>query len=332
MHPDVVWIVLFLLIVCSAACVAAVVLSRTEAMEVRGSSVNAGTRATSDLPVAYVWFPAGPLEPDHWSFRCMYWTLMHHREVVLITDPSVVVLPWYLRGRMSVEDIRPHQDTEQAKRFKSVYQPLGAGQPYELHNTLRFFVLASVMSQRHMETVVYLDSDAQLCSPIEAEFLDGHDVMAVEDERSDNSYASKLWVLWCGTSVLSLSTLLLFLDFACEMFTEPYFSNFVLPKEQQAPFYCDMSTWYLFAVASSEALAERWSAPPHLGLPRVPCPVKFLLGGELGFDINSADREPGFHFFMDTGMARVSSGRLGSGFIRSIHFQQSKHPPRVPAQ
>jgi len=242
--------------------------------------------------------------------------------VIFITNTDVITLPEYLK-HIRVVDIIQHETTPSALQFKKVYNPLSASQPYELRNTLRFFVLHSFMDAENLPYAVYMDSDAQLTQHITLDELDGNDVMLVEDERSDNTFNSFKWVFWAGTSILSKNILEEFMPFVISLFQPPFFEKLVLVKEKRVPFFCDMSSWYLFGIASSSELAIRWSKPEDIFLPKTKN-FKYKLGWKSGFDINSIDQEPTFKFDHKTGTAMAKGSK-----IKSIHFQQSKNPPKI---
>jgi hypothetical protein len=156
-------------------------------------------------------------------------------------------------------------------RFVAKYQPWGLSEPWERHNTERFFVLRRYMEARGLETIMYVDSDVVIRDPSARDLPKGCDaVLSLQTDKSElMKWKSNDWVAWAGTSVLSKRVLDDFLAFVEAMYDEPHL-RLLRHKRDTAPYVCDMTLWYLYAGAASPELAKRWEWPDDLQLPATP--------------------------------------------------------------
>lgn len=160
-----------------------------------------------------------------------------------------------------------HQDNA-LTRFMQDYQPWGMNEPWERQNQERFFLLRRFMVLHHMSKVFYMDSDVVL---VNASFLFQSNTQdecdAVLSLRTDlqqtttiMQWATNDWVAWAGSAILSRHVLDEYLLFVQTMYTSPYLLT-LEHKRHVAPYVCDMTLWYLYAGAASEALRHAWGWP-----------------------------------------------------------------------
>lgn len=169
-------------------------------------------------------------------------------------------------------------------RFVSKYQPWGLSEPWEQHNTERFFILRHYMKLQKIDTIMYVDSDVVILDPSARELPLGCDaVLSMQEDKKDlMKWETTDWVVWAGTSVLSRQVLDDFLLFVEAMYDEPYLQT-LRKKRDTSPYVCDMTLWYLYAGSASKELSKRWDWPENPNLPATP--QRVLCDGVLnGFD------------------------------------------------
>ena len=164
------------------------------------------------------------------------------------------------------------------------YRPWGISEPWEQHNTERFFVLRQYMAMKDLDVMVYIDSDVVVLDGSIRTLPKGCDaVLSLQgDKLGLMQWKTKDWVVWAGSSVLSKGVLDDFLQFVDKIYEEPYLDT-LRDKRDSAPYVCDMTLWYLYTGAASPELAQLWGWPADPNVPTVPR-KRFCDGHVYGID------------------------------------------------
>jgi len=232
--------------------------------------------------------------------------LRANNEVTILGSTKAITIPEDLKCCVTVEDIAELESPE-LEELRKVYQPWGMREPWERQNLERFFVLKTFLEKKSvkMPWVVHIDSDVVLQrTMVMGEVLPpGCDVVvSYADPISRMQYDTIDWVVWAGTSVLSLDILQSFVAFALKIY-DPQYRPTLEKKHQDKPFLCDMSHWYLFTGASNSSLASSWNWPKDINVPAVEREYSLCDGREVGFDHAGGFKEG------------------GAQQLKSIHFQ-----------
>lgn len=189
-------------------------------------------------------------------------------------------------GAVHAQDNRPELVSVDASgadllRFAGKYQPWGLAEPWERHNTERYFVLRDFMKEKDWDVAMYVDSDVVVLEPMSLPEKCDAVVSLQGDKPNRMKWETTDWVVFAGTSILTRQVLDEFLAFVDKMYDEPYL-EFLRVKRDKAPYVCDMTLWYLYAGSASPTLAKLWEWPA-VQLP--PTPERRLCDGWLyGFD------------------------------------------------
>ena len=226
------------------------------------------------FPAVYVHFGATHLQYDHYLFVALTQAVRYHDDVVLIANASAVNLPAELTNRVQIVDARTFDSDEATKRFRDVYLPVGIGrEPWERENIERYFVLAAWMRLERVRWVFYADSDVALNGTIPSLYnfsaCDAIVSMRPLSHAHELEWKRLEWIVWAGTSILSLPVLENFVSFTIQLYTQSRFVELILTRStlNHMPF-TDMAVWYLFSAASMPAFRGKWHV--HAGLPAVP--------------------------------------------------------------
>jgi hypothetical protein len=272
------------------------------------------------IPVVYFYTDqtGEGLPQDHYQWKTMRTAIRHGNQVLFITN-SKSSPPSDLVGRFEKVEMKGLRSAE-LDQFINTYKSYGQKEPWESFNFRRFFYLAELMRQRQLEWVFFADSDVAVLKT-----LNKRDLLVPGCESFIDMGHSKwrtywytyIWSFFAGSAILSRPVLDDFLHFVLDSYNSTDVVKKVLKKKfKEKPWVCDMTLWYLYAVAADDVVADSARAKSkRVMLP--PVKSRHICNTDLlGFDHALGYRKTGFALDFETFTAKVN-GRP----MNSIHFQ-----------
>jgi len=249
-------------------------------------------------PVIYLEFGSRPL-PAH-LLVSLQQAVRHHDDVVLLANASAVALrplPAALSA-VRVVDVRDLDGDALLARYRRAYVsiPPGLEQPIYQWWDERFFVIAAFLRGAAIESFFYGDSDVALNGTLPRLGAAGGplaDCDATLIFAEDAAWGSHVWVVWAGASIMSRAVVEDWTRFAVATYEEERFADVL--RERTAAHgnglaTCDMTLWYLWAVAASPPFRLAVRAPRGLELPAART-VRVCDARDIGFteDVGEVD-------------------------------------------
>ena len=272
------------------------------------------------LPIVYIWF-------DSWIPQYQWDVIevaLHHNNTVFfvtaapepVTPPPSFSPPSGSSHLLKIVSLSSLESPALHAFRSSHYLPFGLWEPYEQQNMERFFLLHQLLTLHSIPLVLFMDSDAAFLSHATSSLLPSPSCSAliVPDPHPSSFYSSHRWVIWTGTSILSLPLLTSFLSFAPQLYHPPYLP-ILQEKNSLKPYVCDMSIWYLFALCSDPTFQTSQKPPSPLPLLPSCAPSSFCFTDQ--FDHQRGHTEGGFQLDPKQKIA-VTEGGVPK---LSIHFQ-----------
>ena len=219
-------------------------------------------------PLLAVYVILGNNEAPSYMKRLMEEAQKAGNKVVLLTDNSVAALspsPTFEQVHVIEEGL-----TAGFEETEAIWGPFAkAHNPdhlysIELRNEVRYVILANFMKSRNLEEITHFDIDAAPLAPLaeifDAQIYKGCDAVISFGQRfayrhpppSDpNNF--ELDAYWAGTARLSRALVEAYVLFVREMFNNTYLLHALRQKSVQMPTVNDMTSWYLFTLASGSA-------------------------------------------------------------------------------
>ncbi|EKX32406.1 hypothetical protein GUITHDRAFT_121411 [Guillardia theta CCMP2712] len=262
--------------------------------------------------------------PDTYMWQTAFASDFHGNRVVILTDATTA---FQHAGSPGAEFVdmdalveRQAEVFEMLRTFRQSYKPWGLKEPWERENIERFFYIAAFALDRHLQRVFYTDTDVALLTRVsDLKLPKSCDYLVSIPKQTFESY---FWVVWAGTALLDQQVLMQFLRFVLRIYSSPQVMALLTTKERIAPYVCDMSLWFLFAISADPGLASLVSSPASLPLPKPANRSRACDLVALGFDHMHAHTRKGFVLDRDT-LTAWDSEQKERKRIKSVHFQGS---------
>lgn len=273
---------------------------------------------SDEIPVVYFYQSEKEIDDTHYMWKTMRGSLYHKNKIKFITDAPLAP-PKDLQGKFDIVDLNSLK-TEDLQKFIKIYKGWGLKEPWESFNFRRFFYLREYMKQNKKKWVFFADSDVAVLTKLSKSkyLIPGCD--AFIDQRNNSTkhllWSTYFWSFWAGSSIMSYDVLNDFCNFLLDSYGSTTMVNNVLAlKKKNKPFVCDMTLWYLYAVAADDTIAKYAKAENKQSI--MPSVTKrHLCSSDLiGFDHALGFKKPGFK------ITKTYKAYIRDKPLLSIHFQ-----------
>ena len=244
------------------------------------------------VPVVSVHF-ADSIDPDHYLWLGLCATLRAGNVAHLLTSATSISRPtgMDLAGLREINmrqlNLRPSHVA-----FLEAYRPMGIVEPYEVHNTERYYYVLAHMDQEALSHVFHADTDVAVIRQLSTATLPSgcSGVVLMGGKRNKIAANSTDWSTWAGSGILSRDILGEFAEFAPRLY-KPEHIGALQFKRKKKPWVTDMTIWYMFTVSSDPSFDRKvsWNHT-QFPLPKANATFNFCSGHLLGFDQMNGDK------------------------------------------
>lgn len=238
------------------------------------------------IPVVTVWF-AQSIDVDHYLWAGLCATLRAGNVAHLLTTATSILqplgmdLPGLRVINMSELKLRPSHAA-----FLKAYRPMGLVEPYEVHNTERYYYVLAHMEKEALSHVFHADTDVAVLRQLSITTLPSgcSGIVQIGGKKNIISAHATDWSNWAGSGILSRDMLAEFAEYVPRLY-KPEHIGALQFKRKTKPYVTDMTFWYMFTVSSDPSF-DRQVAWNHaqFPLPKVNATFKICSGQPLGFD------------------------------------------------